>query len=315
MSDKILRLAAANDQLLVLIADSKDTVEYARQIHQTSPVVSAALGRLLTGTAMMGLLLKDKKDLLTLRMRGDGPLEGLLATANNHGEVKGYALHPQVEVPNKANGKLNVGGVIGQGTLTVIRDTGEKEPFSGTVELLSGEVAEDIAYYFVQSEQKPSAVALGVHVAPDYHVDRAGGYLIQALPDADPALLDELQAKLATLPSVTELYGEGHTPESIAELIFGEYGYTLEEEIPLSFTCSCNRDTIARLLISLGRQELQAMAEEDHGADVACQFCGRSYHFTEDELKKLAEQAQLLSRDVSFLSDDYTLGLMEHEKV
>lgn len=293
MEDKILRLTGGNGSFRAFIASSSHTVEKARSLHHTSPVMTAALGRLLTAAGMMGLSLENEEGKLTLLIRGDGPAGSLLATTTALGEVKGYVTNPQVEVPNKKPGKLDVGGALGQGSLTVIRDLGDKEPFSGTVELVSGEIAEDLAYYYLQSEQTPSALALGVHVNKDYQVEVAGGYMIQMLPGADAQLADRLEAKIMELGPVTELLRKGETPESLAELLFADFGYEVYDTTPLDYVCHCSKDRLASVLVSLGKAELEKMLEEDKGAEVVCHFCNKAYKFEEAELRELISKASV----------------------
>lgn len=287
MSDQILRLTVAEAAAVAYIADARDTVEKARKLHRTSPVVSAALGRLLIATSMMGQMLDDEKDKLSVVIKGEGPVATILSTANRRGEVKGFALHPQVEVPNKPNGKLDVGGLIGPGSLTVLKDVGADVPFAGTVELVSSEIAEDLAYYYAQSEQTPTAMALGVHVAADYTIGAAGGFLIQMMPDADEALVEQLEKNIYELGSVSDFYLQGASPEELAERLFGNVGYEIHEACPLAFHCSCSKEKLTSVLISLGREELESMLKEEKGADVRCEFCNSSYHFSEEDLKAL----------------------------
>lgn len=287
MQDKIIRVTGGQGSFRAFIANSTQTVEEARKLHHTSPVMTAALGRLLTAAGMMGLSLENEEGKLTLLVRGDGPAGSLLATTTALGEVKGYVTHPQVEVPNKRPGKLDVGHAIGQGSLTVIRDLGEKEPFSGTVELVSGEIAEDLAYYYLQSEQTPSALALGVHVQKDYSVEVAGGFMIQMLPGADDQIAAQLEQRILDLGPVTDLLRRGETPESLAELLFADLDYTLYESTPLAYACHCSKDHLASVLVSLGKEELEKMAVEDHGAEVHCHFCNKNYKFSEADLRNL----------------------------
>ncbi|MDR1705961.1 MAG: Hsp33 family molecular chaperone HslO [Clostridiales bacterium] len=288
MSDHILRATAASGKLRAFFADTRDTVGEARRIHKTSPVVSAALGRLLTAAAMMGLDLKNPGDLLTLVIKGDGPVGTVLATADGKGNVKGYAGVPYANIPPKPNKKLDVSGIIGTGTLNVIKDTGIKEPYSGSVELQTGEIAEDIAYYFSQSQQIPSAVALGVLVNADLSIRRAGGFIIQLMPGAEDSLIDFLEDRIRSLGSITTLYENGYKPESLARELLRPLGCKITDKIPVHYTCNCNKERVKKALISLGSAELNKIADEDKSATVNCHFCSRSYKFNEYDLRNLA---------------------------
>lgn len=289
MEDKILRLTVAEGGAVAFVASSKHTVEKARQTHQASPVVTAALGRLLTACGMMGQMLDDSSDKLSILIKGDGPVGSLLVTGNHKGQVKGFANHPQVEVENKVRGKLDVASLIGKGSLTVIKDVGGKEPFAGTVELVSSEIAEDLAYYYVQSEQTMTAMALGVHIAEDYRVDAAGGYMIQLLPGANPDLARQLETQVLALGPISEAYRQGASPEDIADRLFKDLGYKIHSESPLEFYCSCSKDRLASVLVSLGKQELENIIAKDKGAEVLCQFCNQTYKFSEQELRDLLD--------------------------
>ena len=239
----------------------------------------------------MGVMLKNDGDLLTLKISGDGPVGGLLVTADRNGRVKGYPQNPMADVPNKPNGKLDVSGVIGAGTLTVIRDMGLSEPYNGTIELRTGEIAEDITYYFAQSEQTPSAVSLGVLVDVDYSIRQAGGFILQLMPGADEKTTAYLEQKIGGLDSLTSLYEQGHTPESLAKLLFADIGYEELSRTPVVFHCDCSRERARRVLLSMGQEELKKLREEDHAASLHCQFCNREYHFDDAELGALLEKA------------------------
>lgn len=280
-------------------ADTRETVNTAAELHQTTAVMAAALGRLLTAGAMMGLMLKNDGDLLTLNIKGDGPAGGLLVTADKNGHVKGYPQNPYADVPNKPNGKLDVSGAIGSGTLTVIKDMGFRDPYLGTIELQTGEIAEDITYYFAQSEQTPSAVSLGVLVDVDYSIRQAGGFIIQLLPGATDEVISYLEQKLSGLDSMTNLYEQGHTPESLAQLLFEEIGYEELERTPVCFRCDCSPERAKSVLISLGREELTKLKEEDKSASLSCQFCNKQYQFGEAELDELIAQCTAAKRSDS----------------
>lgn len=289
MNDYQIRLTAANGEIRAFIASTRDTVNTAASLHQTSPVMSAALGRLLTATVMMGTMLKDDKDMITAGIRADGPAGGLLATADRHGHVKGYVGNPAADVPKRPDGKLNVGGVIGKGRLTVSKDMGSREPYNSTVALRSGEIAEDFTYYFAQSEQIPSAVALGVLVDVDYNIRQAGGLIVQLMPGASEATITYLEEKLQDLGALTDRFDAGQTPETLAEDLFGEIGYQLLEQTPLSWQCNCSRDKTEKALIAIGHKELSTLLAQDGKADLECHFCTASYHFSADDLQALID--------------------------
>ena len=286
MSDYILRVSAFDGMIRGFFATSKYTVQEACDRHQTSPVATASLGRLMTATAMMGLMLKEDTDKITLQLKGDGPSGTILATADNNGSVKGYLTNPSNTVANKPNGKLDVSGFVGKGTLTVLRDMPFGEAMNGTVEIVSGEIAEDIAYYFAQSEQVPSVVSLGVLVAGS-KVWQAGGFILQLLPNATEEATCYLEEKLEGLSSLTTLYQEGHSPESLVDFFFAEKNYTILDKVPLQFNCDCSKEKIEKALIAIGTEELTAIINEDKKADVHCHFCNKDYHFNEDELRNL----------------------------
>lgn len=291
MSDYIIRATAANGQIRAFAATTKDTVETAKNAHNTSPVATAALGRLLTAGAMMGVMMKGDKDLLTLRMEGDGPIGGLLVSADSKGHVKGYAFNPEVMLPPNAKGKLDVGGALGIGVLSVIRDIGLKEPYVGQTILVSGEIAEDLTYYYATSEQIPSSVALGVLMNKDNTVRQAGGFIIQLLPGASDEMIDKLEARLAEFASITSLLDEGKTPEEILDELLGEFGLEILDKMPTGFVCDCEKSRVAKAIISLGKKEIAEMIEEGKPIEVSCHFCNKLYTFTVEELKEMLEAA------------------------
>ena len=292
MSDHILRVTAANGMIRAFFADTRETTNEAMTIHQCTAVVAAALGRLLTASAMMGLMLKGEDDHLTLSIKGSGDVLGLLVTADSKGNVKGYPNNPHAQAEDKPNGKLNVSGIIGQGTLTVIKDMGsdDLEPYVGTIALKSGEIAEDVAYYFAQSEQTPSIVSLGVLVDTDYSIKQAGGYIIQLMPGATNELIDMLEAKMEKIENITTLYEKGYTPSTLLEYFFKDMGYSIVDEIPVKFKCDCSREKVERALISIGKSELDDLISEDGAASIKCHFCNKAYDFDEDELKRLVKE-------------------------
>ena len=290
--DYIIRATAANGNIRVFAATTKNLTEYARSVHQTSPVATAALGRTLTAGAMMGLTMKNPKDLLTLQIKGRGCLGGITVTANSRGFVKGYVEEPMVILPPNAKGKLDVGGAVGPGQLTVIKDLGLKEPYIGTVALQTGEIADDLTYYFALSEQIPSSVALGVLLNKENHVEAAGGFIIQLMPFAEDAVISKLEEKLSNLPSVTELLSQGHTPETILELIFSDMDLIINEKCDTGFECNCSKERISRALLSLGKKELKKLIDDEKPVEVNCHFCNSTHSFEKAELEKMLKEAK-----------------------
>lgn len=287
MADYIVRATAANAQIRAFAITSRDTVEHARSAHDLSPVVTAALGRLMTGAVMMGSMLKGEKDLLTLQINGRGPVRSLVVTADAGGHVKGYAGSPQAMMPPNSAGKLDVGGVIGKGTLTVIKDMGLKEPYSSTVALQTGEIGDDLTYYFAASEQVPSVVALGVLMDRNNTVKQAGGFILQLMPFTEEAVIGALEKKLASLAPVTTLLEEGKSPEQILEEVLGDLGVEFTDRIPVSFYCNCSKERVEKVLTSLSREELKDLIDEGKDVELNCHFCNTDYTFSVEELRKL----------------------------
>lgn len=290
--DYIVRATAANGSIRAFAATTGNLVQYARQIHHTSPVASAALGRMLTAAAMMGSMLKGDKDLVTLQIRSLGPLKGIVVSADAKVRVKGYVFQPNVEIPSKYPGKLDVGGAIGEGYLSVIRDIGMKEPYAGRIQLVSGEIAEDLTYYFAQSDQTPSAVGLGVLVDTDTSIRCAGGFIIQLMPDATEDVISKLEEKLNQIPYVTDLLDMGKSPEEILDMILGDMDLKIIDKMPTEFYCNCSKERVEKALISIGKEELEKIIAEDKQANLHCHFCGKEYDFTEAELKALLAEAK-----------------------
>ena len=282
---------AADGQIRAFAATTKEMVETAKNAHNTSPIATAALGRLMTAAAMMGSDLKGEGELLTLRIEGDGPIGGLLVTADGKGDVKGYAFNPDVMLPPNAQGKLDVGGSLGLGVLSVIKDIGLKEPYVGQTQLITGEIAEDLTYYFATSEQVPSSVALGVLMNKDNTVRQAGGFIIQLLPGASDEIIDRLEAKLSVISSITSLLDAGKTPEEILTDILGEFGLEILKKMPVQFHCDCERSRVEKAIISIGRKEIQDMIDEGKEIEVNCQFCNKHYKFSVDELGEMLKKA------------------------
>ncbi|MGN0334758.1 MAG: Hsp33 family molecular chaperone HslO [Lachnospiraceae bacterium] len=287
MGDYIVRAMAANQQIRAIAVTSKELVEKARQAHQTSPVATAALGRLLSAGAMMGVMMKGEKDVLTLQMKGSGPLGGITVTADSRGRVKGYVDHPEAMLPPNAQGKLDVGGAIGIGILNVIKDMGLKEPYNGSVELKTGEIGDDLTYYFAVSEQVPSAVGLGVLMNKDNTVKQAGGFIIQLMPFIDEKVVDRLEEKMKEVTSVTAMLDRGDTPEMILEELLGEFGLEITDTVDTDFYCNCDKVRVEKALIGVGRAGLNEMVQDGKTIEVNCHFCNSKYEFTVEELKQL----------------------------
>ena len=292
MSNELVRAIAANAQIRAFACNTREMAEDARRAHNTSPVVTAALGRLLSAGAMMGSMLKGDKDLLTLQVKGDGPMRGLTVTADAKGCVKGYPIVPDVIVPANSLGKLDVGGAIGKGTLSVIKDMGLKEPYVGQTQLQTGEIAEDLTYYFAASEQVPSAVGLGVLMNKDNTVRQAGGFIIQLMPFAEEGVIARLEENLAKVASVTALLEEGNSPTGMLQILLNGMDPEITDTSEVFFRCNCSKERIERVLISLGKEELSDMIQEGEPIEVNCQFCNKSYSFTVDELKTLAAKSK-----------------------
>lgn len=290
MYDYMIRATAAGGQIRAFAAGTRIMTEKARLAHNTSPVATAALGRLMTGAAMMGAMMKGEEDLLTIKIQGDGPIRGLTVTADSHGNVKGFAFEPQVMLPPNKEGKLDVGGALGLGVLSVIKDIGLKEPYIGQTILVTGEIAEDLTYYFATSEQTPSSVALGVLMNRDNTVRQAGGFIIQLMPGASEEIISGLEKKLEQITAITTMLDEGKTPEHILETVLGEYGLEINETIPVQFFCSCSREKIEKTLLSVGRIELQKMIDEGETIEVNCHFCNKHYPVTVAELSELLKE-------------------------
>ena len=292
MSDRIIRATAAHGAIRAFVAESKETVETARKLHQLSPVATAALGRLLVATAILGCDLKNETDLVTLQIKGDGPLQGLLATSDSHSRVKGYAFCPDVALMEQYKGKLDIGRAVGKGTLTLIKDIGLKEPYAGQIPLISGEIAEDLTYYFAKSEQTPSAVGLGVLVDTDESVRQAGGFLVQLMPDAPEEVVNRLEENIAHLPYITDLMDMGKTAEEILAMILEGLEVEVNDTVPMNWYCNCSKERVTKALISLGKEELGRLIEEDGKAELKCHFCNQTYFFSKEELESILEEAQ-----------------------
>lgn len=290
--DQIVRVIAKDAPVKAMAISARDTVERARAIHHCWPVASAALGRLLMAASMMGAAMKEEEGSVTLRVKGGGPLGSLTAVSDSRGNVRGYVQNPAVDVPRKAKGKLDVGAAVGaDGDLTVIRDLGLKEPYIGSVQLVGGEIAEDVAAYFVESEQIPTACALGVLIAPDQTVQAAGGYLIQLLPGADEAVVSAVERGVAKQGAVSGRLDAGMDPLGLLREVLGDFELEVLETAPVEYRCYCTRERVSRALISLGRDELTSLIEEQGGTELTCQFCDKAYRFSGEELEALRGEA------------------------
>ncbi len=287
MNDYIIRATAADSQIRAFAATTRHLVEEARSAHNTSPIATAALGRLLSAGAMMGSMLKGEKDVLTLQMKGDGPIGGIIVTANANADVKGYVIHPEVMLPPSQSGKLDVGGAIGNGYLNVIKDMGLKEPYSGRTDLQTGEVADDLTFYFANSEQVPSSVGLGVLMEKNNTVKQAGGFIIQLMPFASDEVIDQLEQNILAFSSVTSVLDQGATPEDMLSMLLGNLGLEIHETIPTRFHCNCDKKRVEKAIISIGKKDLDEMIADNKEIEVKCHFCNRAYHFSVDELMQM----------------------------
>ena len=292
MNDYIIRATAATDQIRAFAAVTTEMVETAREHHNTSPVATAALGRLLTAGAMMGSMMKGEKDVLTLQIKAGGPLQGITVTADSQGNVKGYVGNPDVCIPANSKGKLDVAGAVGPGFLTVIKDMGLKEPYSGQVMLQTCEIAEDLTYYFATSEQVPSAVGLGVLMNKNNTVRQAGGFIVQLMPFAEEEVISRLEQNVQKINSVTNLLEEGHTPESLLEKVLEGFDVQINEKMDTRFHCNCSKERVAKALISIGRKELNEMIQEGKPIEMNCHFCNTNYNFTVEELKEILRRCK-----------------------
>ncbi len=291
MEDYIVRATAADNQVRAFAATTKQVVETARQHHNTSPVATAALGRLLSAGAMMGSMMKNDTDMLTLQIRGNGPIEGITVTADSFANVKGYVGNPDVMLPPK-NGKLDVGGAVGVGLLQIIKDMGLKEPYSGQTILVSSEIAEDLTYYFANSEQIPSSVGLGVLMEKDNTVRCAGGFIIQMMPFAQEKTVGRLEENLRRVSSVTSLLDQGYTPERMLEVLFEGLGLEITDTIPTRFFCNCSKERVEQAVVSIGKKEIEEMIRDGEDIEVKCHFCNTAYHYTVEELKKSLKRSR-----------------------
>ncbi|WP_417203138.1 Hsp33 family molecular chaperone HslO [Acetoanaerobium sticklandii] len=281
----ILRGTSKNHGIRIFAADTTSMVEQARRLHNTSPVASAALGRALTASSIMGIMMKGDNDKLTLSINGKGPLGTIVCVADSKGTVKGYVSNPLVDIPNRTDGKLDVGSAVGiNGLVTIIKDMGMKEPYTGQYPLVNGEIAEDLTAYYAYSEQQPSAIALGVLVDVDYSIKAAGGFIVQLMPEAEEKDIDILEKNLSQITSVSHLIDEGKTPEDLINLVLKDLEPMIYEKISVKYKCDCSRERIEKALISIGKKDLDEIIKEDKLAEISCHFCNTVYHFNEAEL-------------------------------
>ena len=289
--DYIVRATAASGMIRAFAATTRETVETARQAHGMSPVATAALGRLLTAGLMMGCDMKSEKDLLTLRINCQGPIGGLLVTADNQGRAKGYVSDPTVMLPPSAKGKLDVGGALDLGVLSVIKDVGLKEPYIGQTILVTSEIAEDLTYYFATSEQIPSTVALGVLMNKDNTVRQAGGFIIQLMPGASDEIIDKLEARIGEIESITSMLDREMSPEDILQFVLGEFDLLINDKLPCCFECDCTRERVSKALLSIGRKDLDELINEGKDVEMQCHFCSKKYVFTPEEIRAMVDEA------------------------
>lgn len=292
MADKLTRAITKDGFFKISAVVSTETVEQSRKFHNSSPVATAALGRLLTAGLLMGGELKEDNAKLTLQMSGDGPLGRVIVSANSKGEVKGYAENPQIDMPLNEKGKLDVGGAIGKGTLSVIKDLGLKEPYIGQVAIQTGEVGDDLAYYFMQSEQVPSVVALGVLVDRDFSVKCAGGFIIQVMPECNDESLTMLENSIAGIMSVTEMLSQGMDGADMIKYAMLGFDTEILEESEVGYVCDCSRERMERAIVSLGKAEIDAIIKEQGQAEIVCSFCNKPYVFNTEELEAMRYRAR-----------------------
>lgn len=290
-SDYIVRATAANHQIRAFAISSTNTIEEARQRHNTSPIATVALGRLMSAGAMMGAMMKGDDDIITIQIKGDGPIGGLTVTADAKANVKGYVNNPEVMLPLNSAGQLDVEKALGIGVLSVIKDIGLKEPYVGDTILVTSDVTQDITYYFATSEQVPTSVGLSVIMSKDNTVKSAGGFIIQLLPDASEEIISALEKKIKEVKNVTTMLEHGYTPEQMLEELLGEFGLDILDKIPTQFYCNCSKERMSRALISIGRKELSSLIEEGRTIEVNCHFCGSHYNFDVEELRDLLHKA------------------------
>lgn len=287
---KIVRATNKTYTIRMFAIESTDMVQAAVDIHRTTPVASAALGRVITAASMMGVMMKNDKDKITFQIKGDGPLGGVVSVAYANGQTKAYPLNPVVDLPIKDNGKLDVGGAVGEGKLTVIKDFGLKEPYIGQTDLVNGEIAEDLTAYYAYSEQQPSAVALGVLVDTDQSIKASGGFIVQLMPDATDEEIDILEKNLSSIKSVSHLIEEGKTPEDLVQIVLKGLVPEVSDTILVAHQCDCSRERLEQALISIGIAELEDILANEKETELQCHFCNQKYKFSEQDLKAMVEE-------------------------
>lgn len=285
----ITRAISQNGGVVISVIDSTSLVSRAEQIHKTSAVVTAALGRLLTGASLMGSMLKGEKETITLNVSGDGPIKGMTVVSDSLGNPRGYAVNPVVELPLNELGKLDVGGAVGKGTLGVVKDFGKGQPYVGQIELVTGEIAQDITAYYAASEQIPTVCALGVLVNPDLTVKKAGGFLLQLLPGATDEEITQVEENISKIKSVTQMMEDGLTSQDIINLALDSFSPSILDEFDVEYRCNCSKERVEKALISLGKEELKLLANEQEITDVDCHFCEKHYKYTKDDLYSLID--------------------------
>lgn len=288
----LMRALTQDGSAMIVAADTSQIVQTAHEIHGLSKTMTAALGRALTAASMMGSLLKEEKQSVTLRFCGDGPAGTICCVSDWRGNVRGYADHPEAELPPNAKGKLDVGGAVGRGQMHVLRDLGLDMPYVGVASIVSGEIAEDVTNYFASSEQTPSVCALGVLVHPDFNCRAAGGFLVQLLPYADPAVVETIEANIAEIDSVSHMVDSGMTPRDLIDTVFRGLPYDVLDTADVDYICPCSRERYARALLSLGKEELQRLVNEGEPVETLCSFCGKKYVFGLDEVRAMLEAAK-----------------------
>lgn len=289
--DYIVRATAANHQIRAFAISSTNTVEEARQRHNTSPIATVALGRLMSAGAMMGAMMKGDDDIITIQIKGDGPIGGLTVTADSKANVKGYVEHPEVMLPLNSAGQLDVEKALGIGVLSVIKDIGLRDPYVGDTILVTSDVTQDITYYFATSEQVPTSVGLSVIMSKDNTVRSAGGFIIQLLPDASEEIIAGLEKKIKEVKNVTTMLEHGYTPEQMLEELLGEFGLDILDKMPTQFYCNCSKERMAKALISIGKKELRSIIEDGQPIEMNCHFCGDHYNFDLEEIKDCLHKA------------------------
>ena len=285
--DKIIRCITTDGSIMAAAIDSSNIVYTAQAVHNTSPVATAALGRLLTGGVMMGAMMKNEKDVLTIQIKCDGPIQGLTVTADVNGNVKGYVENPMVMLPPSKKGKLDVATALGLGVMNVIKDMGLKEPYLGQTILVTSEIAEDLTYYFATSEQVPSSVGLGVLMEKDNTVKQAGGFIVQVMPFIEEEVLAKLEENIGKIESVTAMLDKGYTPEQILETVLEGMDVEYTDTLPANFHCNCSKERVEKALISIGRKDIKEMIDDGKPIEMHCHFCNTSYEFTVEELKDI----------------------------